>query len=176
MIDTNSACTSALIDAAKQMCLAAQTAPKACGRDSVVTGIVADDEIKTLTAEMRRIQSETEGCRPIFARDADLIDQCAAVVLIGVKHQVRGLVPCGLCGHENCAVTVSGGGHCCFDDIDLGIAIGSAASVAADLRADNRVLYSAGVAAMNLKLLGENVGTIMAIPVSYAARNIFFVR
>ncbi|MBQ2738725.1 MAG: ferredoxin domain-containing protein, partial [Oscillibacter sp.] len=66
------------------------------------------------------------------------------------------------------------GQHCAFDDIDLGIALGSAASVAADHRADNRIFYTAGVAAMNLKLLGEQVGTIVAIPVSATNRNIFF--
>ena len=66
------------------------------------------------------------------------------------------------------------GQHCAFDDIDLGIAVGSAASIAADRRVDNRVLYTAGIAAMNLKLLGDTVGTIVAIPVTASHRNIFF--
>ena len=66
------------------------------------------------------------------------------------------------------------GQHCAFDDIDLGIAVGSAVSVAADRRVDNRVFYTAGIAAMNLKLLGEKVGTILAIPISVTNRNIFF--
>jgi uncharacterized ferredoxin-like protein len=39
---------------------------------------------------------------------------------------------------------------------------------------DNRVFYTAGIAAMNLKLLGEKVGTILAIPISATNRNIFF--
>ena len=175
MIEGMKACREAILDAARQMCLAAQTAPKACGRDSVASAVVEGDDLQRLTAEMERIQ-QTPGCRPIFRRDAELVAQCRAVVLIGVKHQARGLNPCGLCGHGSCGETARNGGHCSFDDIDLGIAIGSAVSRAADLRVDNRVLYTAGVAAMNLQLLGADVGTIMAIPLTCSARNIFFVR
>jgi uncharacterized ferredoxin-like protein len=68
------------------------------------------------------------------------------------------------------------GSHCAFDDIDLGIAVGSAVSVAADLHIDNRIMYSAGAAARNLKLLGEDVGNVLAIPLSVTARNLYFVR
>jgi uncharacterized ferredoxin-like protein len=66
------------------------------------------------------------------------------------------------------------GQHCAFDDIDLGVAVGSAAAIAADLRLDNRVMYTVGLAAMNLKMLGDGVGTIIAIPVTASNRNVFF--
>lgn len=176
MIEVKEACYDALVEAAKQMCLAALTAPKACGRDSIVCGVLEGEELKALAREMIRIELEVENARPIFVRDAKLVEQCAAVVLIGTKNQARGLVPCGLCGHPTCGAAADCGGHCSFDDIDLGIAIGSAVSRAADMRVDNRILYSGGVAAMNLQLLGEGVGTIMAIPVTASAQNIFFVR
>ena len=100
----------------------------------------------------------------------------AAVVLIGVIRQTRGLTPCGLCGNANCGETLKGSGPCAFDDIDLGIALGSAASLAADFRLDNRILYTAGMAALELKLLGEDVRTVMALPLSASNKNIFFDR
>ena len=36
------------------------------------------------------------------------------------------------------------------------------------------MMYTVGLAAMNLKLLGDGVGTIIAIPVTASNRNIFF--
>lgn len=176
MIEMRQACEEAILQAAKQMCNAAQTAPKACGRDSIVSSILTGPELKALAAEMERIERENPGCTPIFFRDAELVRQSVAVVLVGTLGQCRNLEPCGLCGHGTCGGMAASGGHCCFDDIDLGIALGSAASVAADLRVDNRVMYSAGMAAMRLKLLGEQVGTIMGIPLALAPRNIFFTR
>ena len=176
MIDVHQACEEAILQAARQMCNAAQTAPKACGRDDIVSGILTGGEIQALGAEMRRIEAETPNCKPIFVRDAELVEKSTAVVLIGVRHQPRGLAPCGICGHGDCGGCKKAGGHCAYDDMDLGIALGSAASLAADLRVDNRILYTGGMAAMGLKLLGEDVGTIMAIPLAVSARNIFFTR
>ena len=167
MIGMNEACKESILAAAKEMCLAAITAPKACGKDSIISGIVSREEIPMLVKEMRRIEDETKNCRPIFYRDAALVEQCEAVVLIGAVNQARGVVDCG-------TMHRTPGQHCAFDDIDLGIAVGSAASIAADRRVDNRVLYTAGIAAMNLKLLGDTVGTIVAIPVTASHRNIFF--
>lgn len=175
MIQQKMACENAIMNAAQEMCLAAVTAPKACGADSVTCGVASGEEIAALVKEMRRIEDETEGCRPIFYRDAALVAQCEAVVLIGSKNMARGVSPCGYCGNGSCAgMAKTPGQHCAFDDIDLGIAVGSAVSIAADRRLDNRVLYTAGLAAMNLKLLGEKVGTIIAIPVTASNRNIFF--
>ena len=175
MIEMRPACEDAVMNAAKEMCLAALTAPKACGKDSITCGIAVGEDIAALVREMRRIEDETENCRPIFYRDAALVEQCEAVVLIGSMNQARGVHPCGYCGNGSCAgMAKTPGQHCACDDIDLGVAVGSAAAMAADLRVDNRVLYTAGLAAMNLKLLGEKAGTIIAIPVTASCRDIFF--
>ena len=176
MLEMQQTCDEAILQAAKQICMAAVTAPKACGRDSVTCGVLVGEEIRQLTGKMVRMEQEIPNCRPIFIRDAELVAQCPAVVLLGSKRQSRGLTPCGLCGHENCGACHAAGGHCAFDDMDLGIAIGSACAMAADLRVDNRVLYTAGMAAMELKLLGEDVTTIMALPLSATNQNIFFIR
>ena len=175
MLDAKKACENAILNGAQEMCLAAITAPKACGKDSITCGVATGEEIAALVKDMKRIEDETENCRPIFYRDAAQLEQCEAVVLIGSKNQARGVHPCGFCGNGSCAgMAKTSGQHCAFDDIDLGIAVGSAAAAAADLRIDNRVMYTVGLAAMNLKMLGEKVGTIIAIPVTASNRNIFF--
>lgn len=177
MIKQNDAVLEGILVSAKQICAAAVTAPKACGRDSIVTAIVHGEELKTLAEEMRRIESERpEGKKPIFRRDADFVERSGAVVLIGCTREPRGLDKCSLCGYANCGKTVAAGGHCIFDDIDLGVALGSAAAMAADLRLDNRILYTAGMAAKCLGLLGEDVEAIMGLPLSAHARNQFFLR
>lgn len=176
MIKRDEALRGAILHCAEAMCAAAQSAPKACGKDSIMTAILTGDDLIPLCAEMERVEDTVPNCIPIFKRDAKLVSDCPAVVLIGTIRHLRGLVPCGLCGYTNCAENAKSAGHCCYDDMDLGIAIGSAASIAADHRVDNRVLYTAGYAATRLKLLGENVSTIIAIPLNIAERNPFFVR
>lgn len=176
MICGNICCREVIFQTAREMCLAALTAPKACGRESINCTILEGKEIDMLVKEMDRIEEETLDCRPIFIRDSKLVAQCEAVVLIGAVNQSRGLKPCGLCDYHDCGEMQKNGSHCAFDDIDLGIAVGSAVSIAADRRVDNRVLYSAGIAAMNLNMLGENTGTTLAIPLSVSSRNIFFTR
>ena len=58
-----------------------------------------------------------------------------------------GLKKCGMCGFENCTEKEKNENvPCAFNTGDLGIAIGSAVSVAADNRADNRVILEWGSA------------------------------
>jgi len=49
-------------------------------------------------------------------------------------------------------------------------------SVAADLRVDNRVMYSVGKAALNIGILGEDVKIAYGIPLSISGKNPFFDR
>ena len=65
---------------------------------------------------------------------------------------------------------------CTFNTGDLGIAIGSAVSVAMDHRVDNRIMYTVGQAAMELRLLGDDVPVIYGIPLSISSKNPFFDR
>ena len=96
--------------------------------------------------------------------------------LSGVN-KVRGLnTTCQFCGFQDCGTCTAQGGRCAYTAMDLGIAIGSAVSTAADRRADNRVLFSAGRAAMNLKLLGEEVCQAVGIPLSASGKSPFFDR
>lgn len=58
--------------------------------------------------------------------------------------------------------------------VDLGIAIGSAVKTASILNIDNRIMFTAGKAAQNLKLVDGDV--IFGIPISVRGSNIFFDR
>ena len=134
------------------MCAAARTAPKTKGEDCIETAILTGDELETLAAEMERLSTELS--YGFFLRDAANIRQSGAVVLLGVRNRPRGLGGgCGYCNFQNCADCTSNGGLCAYGPIDLGIAVGAAASIAADARVDSRVMFSAGRAALSLGLL-----------------------
>jgi uncharacterized ferredoxin-like protein len=61
-----------------------------------------------------------------------------------------------------------------FKLIDLGIALGSAAKIASEMNVDNRIMFSVGMAAQELKLLDAEV--VLGIPLSIKGKNIFFDR
>ena len=69
----------------------------------------------------------------------------------------------------------SGGVPCALNTVDVGIAVGSACAMAADLRVDTRVMFSAGLAAQRLDWL-KGCKTVFAIPVSASSKNPFFDR
>jgi uncharacterized ferredoxin-like protein len=65
---------------------------------------------------------------------------------------------------------------CVFNTGDLGIAIGSAVSIAMDHRIDNRIMYTVGQAAIELETLGKDVTVVYGIPLTATAKNPFFDR
>ena len=165
----------AALNAAAQICAAARTAPKARGVDVIRTLVLTDADKAALTAEMRRVGTEMGAA--FVLRDADNVDAAQAIVLIGALEGKRGLNDlCGYCHFANCAECEQKGGMCAMDGVDVGIALGSAAAMAADLRMDNRILFSAGRAAINLKLLGDGVGQVFGLPISVSGKSIFFDR
>ncbi len=163
-----------LIEVAAAMMTAARTAPKACGIDYLEIATVTGDDIKRLAAAMRTIGEKSD--RGFFLRDADNVEASEAVVLIGTRNMVRGL-DCGLCGYPTCGdlTTKAPKTPCAFAINDLGIALGSAVSVAADHRVDNRIMYSAGVAAEELEMLPD-CRAIFAIPLSATGKSVYFDR
>ncbi len=163
-----------LVDVAQQLCIAARTAPKARGKDFLVTGIVSGADKTRLVDTMRDI-ARRDGVA-FFERDAQNVDDSPVVVLIGTRKEVMNLPHCGYCGFEDCQKLIASGGVCAFNSGDLGIALGSAVSRAADLRLDNRIMYSAGKAAVELKMLGSDVFMAYGIPLSASGKNLFFDR
>lgn len=164
----------ALIQAAEQLCIAARTAPKGKGVDLLTTAIVSGQEKEVLCQRMRQIAERDE--LAFFERDAGNVEGCELIVLVGTRKQPLGLPHCGYCGFADCGAMTSAGGTCSFNSGDLGIAVGSAASRAADLRLDNRIMYSAGKAALELGLLGSEVAIAYGIPLSATGKSPFFDR
>jgi uncharacterized ferredoxin-like protein len=163
----------AVMQVAELMLAAARTAPKACGVDNIETLILDGAEKNALTAAMREI-GKSKGS-PIFGRDADNVDNCHCIVLIGVRDIPRAL-NCAFCGLETCAAAVKAGVCCAMAVDDLGIAVGSAAAVAMDHRIDNRILFTAGKGALQNKCFSEKVKVCFGIGLSASGKNIFFDR
>ena len=162
----------AAIHVANMMLAAARTAPKACGVDQIEAIYLDGSDKLKLAASMREIGKDG---RAFFVRDAANIDACHCVVLIGISAAPRGL-NCRLCGAEDCASAKSIGISCAMSVNDLGIAVGSAAAVAMDHRIDNRIMFSAGMAALTLKLFSENVRICFGIGLATTGKNVFFDR
>ena len=158
---------------AEFMAVTARTAPKACGVDVIETLVLDGADKDNLTAVMREIGQDSE--RPFFIRDAGNVDACHCVVLIGSGIGPRGL-DCAFCGAENCIAAKEGGIACALAVHDLGIAVGSAAATAMDHRIDNRVLFTAGMAALKLKLFTDKVKICFGIGLAATGKNVFFDR
>jgi uncharacterized ferredoxin-like protein len=163
-----------LLEVARRICIAARTAPKGKGTDNLVTMVLTGSEKDEIAREMQRIGEETGVA--FFVRDANCLRSAGALVLLGTKFNTLGVANCGFCGFKDCAENEENNGICAFNIGDLGIAIGSAVSVAADARVDNRVFFSAGRAAVNLKTLGPEVKIAYGIPLSVGGKSIFFDR
>ena len=160
------------LDIAKKMLVAARTAPKGKGYDIVECAVVSGEDKETLAKEMEAYSAET-GFK-FLLRDAGNVRQSQCVVLIGTRSKVQGL-NCGHCGFPTCGEKPEAV-PCEINSVDVGIALGSAAALAADFRVDTRIMFSAGMAAQRLKLLGEDVKQVYAIPVSIASKSPFFDR
>ena len=160
---------------AQSMCAAARTAPKTRGIDYLHTCVVTADDLTAVANEMDRL-SETLGYA-FFMRDADNVRASQAIVLIGSSYNQRGLGEgCRYCNFENCEECAEKNGVCVYDQIDLGIALGSAVGIAADSRIDSRVMFSVGKAALSLGLFDESVKIAMGIPLCALGKSPYFDR
>jgi uncharacterized ferredoxin-like protein len=163
-----------VLDVAQKMALAAQTAPRAKGIDLIETIIINGDDIKKLSNQTEAIGKRENHLG--FQRDAENILSADAILLIGTKILQIGLKYCGLCGFKNCDENRSHNGVCVFNPGDMGIAVGSAVSVAADHRLDNRIMYSIGMAAKENGWFSPEVKIAYGIPLSAGPKNPFFDR
>lgn len=160
---------------AHRMMLAARTAPKARGNENLVLKVVYEEDIKTISKKMEEIGIKED--MAFFRRDALNIKKSPVMLLIGTLINPIELKRCGYCGFKNCKEKKKyKNTPCAFNSIDLGIATGAAVSVAADNRADNRVMFSVGYAVMEMGLMDKDVRTIIGIPLSATSKNPFFDR
>ncbi|MBR6473191.1 MAG: ferredoxin [Firmicutes bacterium] len=166
--------TNAILTVADLMAAAALTAPKASGNDTIRTAIITGEEKDHLRDKMLAMGEATG--QLLYTRDAGNVDLSEAVVLIGCSGKLFGMDGCGMCGFGNCKRLKDAGGRCVFTVTDLGIAVGSAVSVAADHRIDNRVMYSVGRAALKLGFMTDDTELCYGIPLSISSKSIFFDR
>jgi uncharacterized ferredoxin-like protein len=171
---------------ASMMAVSARTAPKTRGIDSVKTMVLTGTDLEPLALAMEKKGKEKSTDLPMFKRDADNLRASTAVLLIGVSRDPKRIelpLNCGACGYRNCKELLAAGKRegedftgpmCIFQAVDLGIALGSAAKIAAELNIDNRMMYSVGAAAKKLNLLESDV--IIGIPLSAAGKNPYFDR
>ncbi|MGM9804039.1 MAG: ferredoxin domain-containing protein [Muribaculaceae bacterium] len=161
-----------VVEAAHQMMIAARTAPKGKGCDLIEITLVSQRaDLEALASVMSAKAQETG--MAFLQRDADNILCGEAVLLIGTKAQPLAL-NCGYCGYPNCQLKPEVA-PCAFNSIDVGIAVGSACSKAADLRLDTRVMFSAGWCSQFLDWMPGCHQTI-AIAIGAASKNPFFDR
>ena len=160
-----------VLHVARHMMTAARTAPKAKGVDIIEVALVTGEDLKKLSARM--VDMAEELGMKFFLRDAENILQAECIVIIGTREQAQGL-NCGHCGFPTCSERMPEV-PCALSTVDVGIAIGPACAVAADMRVDTRVMFSAGLAAQRLEWL-KGCKSVFAIPVSASSKNPFFDR
>jgi uncharacterized ferredoxin-like protein len=162
-----------IYDVAKKIATAARTAPKARGTDNMTIAVATSDTLEAIAQAMHKYSEKHDV--PFFARDAENLRQSAAAVLIGSKVSCLGL-NCGYCGFATCAEKAKYAKvPCFFNANDMGIAVGSAVSLAADMRVDSRVMFSVGKMAMDMNLM-PSCSMVLAIPLSVSGKSPFFDR
>lgn len=162
-------------EVANQILIAARTAPKGRGRDTLLLGKLSGNDLNVLADKMIEIAERT-GLK-FFTRDAGNVRRSQVVIVLGTKIDPLGMPECGYCGHKTCAGKLEfRDAPCAFNSIDLGIAAGVAASIAADNRVDSRIMYSVAQAVKELNLLNEPVGPVLCIPLSVSSKSPYFDR
>lgn len=165
------------------MVLAARTAPKAVGIDSIAVEILTGKEKVQLGDRM--IAWADELGMDFFRVNGDQVKASDATVLIGVRGQETPGINCGGCGFSTCAgmeeavkskknkSALYPGPNCVFKVTDLGIAVGSAVKTASIHNVDNRVMASIGIAALKQGML-KGCTVAYGIPLKASGKNIFF--
>lgn len=163
MLDEKEAIKNSVLRVAELMVVAAKTAPKARGVDNITSLILTSrEELEKLAQKMEEL-AEIYG--DFFKRDSESVRKSDAIVLIGCKIVSLGLKKPEVYKHDPDLVNSL---------VNLGIALGSAVKVASLLNVDNRIMYSIGVAALELKLIDADVA--YGIPLSIKSKNIYFDR
>jgi len=176
----------AILAVADLMALAARTAPKGKGEDTLEIRVLDKKATKRLATRLETIGEEMH--IGFFIRDAKNIAASDACVVVASRGDTIAGINCGGCGFATCAALEKArkakkkvgpffnGPNCVIRMADLGIAIGSAVKTAQVHNADNRIMYSGGVAARDLGIVPKDCTVAYAIPLSATGKNIFFDR
>jgi uncharacterized ferredoxin-like protein len=171
-----------------QLCAAAAvTAPKSGGqlflkgKPLFIETVLVDDKatLKKLADWMRARGKERR--QEIWFRDAAMAERIDGVLFIGLKDWYPPIYDCGACGYATCAEFMRetkklreassafefAGPHCNLRDVDLGIAIGSAAKAASLNNVDTRCQTRIAVAARKLGLIEAEVAVALSMSVTH---------
>jgi uncharacterized ferredoxin-like protein len=188
-IDHESLRTDTVIQVAKLMAAAAITAPKSGGQlflagrpDFMETVIVADPAERHALAEWLRARGK-ERRETIWFRDAEVAEAVDAILFIGIAGWYPPNYDCGACGYATCAEFLHAtkslrddsaelefaGPTCNLRDIDLGIAIGSAAKTAAIHSIDCRCQTRVAVAARKTGVIRADIAVALSLSITHKA-------
>jgi uncharacterized ferredoxin-like protein len=181
--------TEGIKSVAFMMAAAARTAPKARGVDAIKTMVVDGEELEAIArATDEAAHGKPDIVEAAMHRDANNLRKSTCAVLIGVggaPKKPEKPLDCGACGFKTCEGLLNArarksgesdfsGPVCAFASMDLGVALGSAAKVAADHGIDNRIMFTIGVGATKLGWLDADI--VLGIPLSTTGKSIYFDR
>ena len=172
---------------AKLMAAAAITAPKSGGqlflqgKHLFIETVIVDDAdtLHQLAGWLRARGNERR--EAIWFRDADVAEVVDAVVFVGLADWYPPNYDCGACGYATCAEFVHAtkplrddagdlefaGPTCNLRDIDLGIAVGSAAKTAAIHSIDCRCQTRIAVAARKLDIIRADIAVALSLSLTH---------
>lgn len=183
-----------VLQVAKLMAGAAITAPKSGGMmflagkpNFIETVIVQDRDERHALAQWLRARGK-ERREAIWFRDADVADAVDAILFVGISGWYPPNYDCGACGYATCAEFLHAtkdlrddsadlefaGPTCNLRDIDLGIAVGSAAKTASIHSIDCRCQTRVAVAARKTGVIQADVA--VALSLSMTAKALGFDR
>lgn len=171
-----------------QLCAAAAvTAPKSGGQLFlkgkplfIETTLITDKPTLKRLADWMRARGK-ERRQEIWFRDAAMAERIDGVLIVGLKGWYPPIYDCGACGYATCAEFMEatkklradssalefGGPQCNLRDIDLGIAVGSAAKAASLNNVDTRCQTRIAVAARKLGLIEAEVAVGLSMSVTH---------
>ncbi len=178
-----------VLQVAKLMAGAAITAPKSGGQlfiagkhNFIETVIVDDADTRHQLAEWMRARGK-ERREAIWFRDAEVVEAIDAVLFVGMADWYPPNYDCGACGYATCAEFLHAtkplrddsaelefvGPTCNLRDIDLGIAVGSAAKTAAIHSIDCRCQTRSAVAARKLGIIHADIAVALSLSMTQKA-------
>jgi uncharacterized ferredoxin-like protein len=178
-----------VVQVAKLMAAAAITAPKSGGQlflagkhNFMETVIIEDAGTRHELGEWMRARGK-ERREAIWFRDAEVVEAIDAVLFVGMVDWYPPNYDCGACGYATCAEFLHAtkalrddsaelefvGPTCNLRDIDLGIAVGSAAKTAAIHSIDCRCQTRSAVAARRLGIIRADVAVALSLSMTHKA-------
>ncbi|HVB15695.1 MAG TPA: DUF2148 domain-containing protein [Stellaceae bacterium] len=180
-----------LIRSVARLCAAAAvTAPKSGGqlflrgKPLFIETVFVDEHETLLRLAGWMRQRGRERRQEIWWRDAALAERLDGVLFIGLRDWYPPIYDCGACGYATCAEFVEAtrqrrtdseafefkGPQCNLRDIDLGIAVGSAAKAASLYSVDTRCQTRIAVAARKLGLIQAEIAVALSMTVTHKNR------